>query len=41
MKTKLILAAIGVGLVVAIAAHVGHEPPKDSICPLGKALHGK
>lgn len=41
MKTKLTLAAIGTALVIAIAAHVGHEPPKDGMCPLGKAIHGK
>jgi hypothetical protein len=41
MKTKLTLAAIGAALAVAIAMHVGHEPPKDGICPLGNAIHGK
>ncbi|MDP2388566.1 MAG: hypothetical protein Q8M29_19495 [Bacteroidota bacterium] len=41
MKAKVILVAVGAILAVGIALHISHEPPKDGICPLGKAIHGK
>lgn len=41
MKAKVILVAVGAALAVGIALHIGHEPPKDGVCPLGKAIHGK
>ena len=28
-------------LTVGAALHVGHEPPADGVCPLGKMMHSK
>ncbi|RTZ46122.1 hypothetical protein EJ377_16725 [Chryseobacterium arthrosphaerae] len=28
-------------LTLGAALHVGHQPPADGICPLGKIIHGK
>jgi hypothetical protein len=41
MKTKVVLIGLGVLLVAAAALHLTHQPPKDGMCPLGKAIHGK
>ena len=28
-------------LTVGAALHVGHEPPADGVCPLGKMMHAQ
>lgn len=41
MKGKIVMLSAASVLTLGAALHVGHQPPADGICPLGKIIHGK
>lgn len=38
MKGKIVMLSAASVLTLGAALHVGHQPPADGICPLGKSF---